>query len=218
MASTNSDLAVNDVMIELHHIDCMESSCQELHPNINTYTAVVRLAGNLSKIGHVQLHTLNKAIMDTMSASQMMQESQVYDDMHLGAQLHKVENFLENESFVVEKNVQVAEARMIVFVEEARLAQEFRGKGRSLGAVRVALMLLGLPSRSVVLLQAGSTDQSQFDPFEADEKLTRHWAKLGFGVWSDSDSAWLCLSPEDEVLAVAALHDQGTSLAPKDEG
>lgn len=27
----------------------------------------------------------------------------------------------------------------------------------------------------------------------AHEKLTRHWKRMGFSEWSDSDDAWLCL-------------------------
>lgn len=41
--------------------------------------------------------------MGSLSASQRMQEGHAYDEMHLGAHIHKVENFLENESFVREK-------------------------------------------------------------------------------------------------------------------
>lgn len=210
MALTQPILALNDIAVELQHAVCVESNCQRLHPNIITYTVVIRLAGTRSEIGHVQLHTLNKAIMEGMSASQMMQESHAYDEMHLGAQIHKVEILLENESFVEEKDVQVSEAQMIVFVEEVRLTEEARGSGRSLGAVRAALKLLGLPSKSVAVLQPGSTAESQFNPFEADEKLTRHWAKMGFEAWSDSDPAWLCLSLGDEVNNVAELHEQGS--------
>lgn len=187
-----------DITVQLQYVSCEEGGCQDHHPNVNRYSATIRFIEGHGKVGHIKLHTLNKAAMETTSASQMMQEGQAYDEMHLGAQIYKVGNFLENESFLENKTEQVATAQMIVFVEEVWLMEEFRGMGRGLAAVAQVLKLLQLPSKTVVVLQAGSTDSSAFDPFETEEKVTRHWARLGFEPWSDSDTAWLCLSPEDE--------------------
>lgn len=99
----------------------------------------------------------------------------------------------------------VADAAMIVLIEEVWLKEDARGKGRSLAAVQAALKLLRLPPQSVVILQAGSTDSSAYDPFEAEEKLTRHWAKLGFREWSNSDPSWLCLSTGDKMYGLIGL-------------
>ncbi|CZT24862.1 uncharacterized protein RCC_10590 [Ramularia collo-cygni] len=206
-ASLPGELPLDDIVIELHRVDCEDDSCSAYHPNIKTSSAVIRHIRDQLRVGHIHLHTLDKGAMQIIGPSQMMQESQAYDEIHLGAQMNKVENFLENESFLEGRDVQVATAQTIVFVEEVWLCRESRGKGTSLVAVQNALRLLPCSSKALALLQPGSTDSSPFDPFEAEEKLIRHWAKLGFEVWSDSDPAWLCLSLEVKVHGLKVPDD-----------
>lgn len=215
MSPTQSRTSLNGIVVELTQTHCGESKCQEQHPNVKAYSAVIRLDRSMIKIGHVRLYTLDKATMDTIDAGQMLEEALAFDDMHSGAQINKIENFLSNETFFKDRANQLDEAQRFVFVEEVWLEEVQRGRGRGLVAVRSALSLLGLPSKSVIFLQADSTDSSRYNVFEADKKLTRHWAKLGFGVWSDSDPAWLCLSLQDEVYGLVALHDQPGDLAER---
>lgn len=207
--STQPTSSPNDVSVDMKDMECIESNCQETHPNVRAYLADIRSTEQQERIGFVKVFTLNKAGMDCISPRQMYEEGHIYDDMHSGAQIHKVENFLENEDFYSERDAQVAQAEMFIFVEEVLLEKRFRGtRGRGLAAVREALLRLGPPAKSVVLLQAGSTDESEYDTFQTDDKLTRYWGNMGFGVWSDSDPAWLCLSLEDEVHGLAALQGQ----------
>ena len=64
---------------------------------------------------------------------------------------------------------------------------------------------LALHEQCVVLLQAGSitsvaaAEYGTITALEAYEKIARHWSRLGFSVWSDTDDDWLCLLSEERL-------------------
>ena len=139
--------------------------------------------------------------MDALSPSKMWQECQAYDTAHTpSAKLNKVENYLANESFPAEHQAQIDEAEWVLYIDEAYIDPSFRGKGFSLLALDLLIKQLVVGEKCVVLLQAGSIMRFEkdgrtrgLDAVEAYEKIARHWRRMGFHEWSDSDDAWLCL-------------------------
>jgi hypothetical protein len=146
--------------------------------------------------------------MDAIGVNTMWEETQAYDALHPEGMMDKVDNFVSNEEFPPKRERNFREAHSIVFIENVWLHPDSRGHGRSLHAVRMALLKVGVPNETVVLLQAGSMEETQMDVTEANERLTAHWKKLGFEPWSPSDDAWLCLSLEDEIHGLGAMRTQ----------
>lgn len=73
----------------------------------------------------------------------------------------------------------------------------------------------------IVLLEAGSIirfEQSEehrsLSVVEACEKIARHWKRIRFSEWSDSDAAWLCLLTDDR----PKIEDIVAALFPVAEG
>ncbi|KAK3657924.1 hypothetical protein LTR22_009151 [Elasticomyces elasticus] len=170
------------------------------HPNILTIYAAVDLTHPATTIspseeqGHIkaQLIAVGKMRLTSPQGQAFYHECQAYDTAHSAdcARLDKVENFLANESFVGDFGEIVAGAEIVLFIEEAWLHRSLRGKGLSLVMVKEFIKLLTL----VVMLQAGGITREADNGDESTERLTRHWKKLGFSEWSDSDDAWLLRS------------------------
>lgn len=129
--------------------------------------------------------------MNLQGPNRMWEESRAYDELHFGTKLDKVENFLSNESFPAERQNIIDAAEALVFVEEVFLESSARGRGYGLEAVKMVFTELNLPMRTVALLQAGAVGGSASDSETAGAKLTRHWRRLGFQAWSESDESWL---------------------------
>ncbi|KXT16175.1 hypothetical protein AC579_915 [Pseudocercospora musae] len=196
--STTEHVASN-TSVRLQTCACPDPSvnCQVAHPNIQSYVASVQL--DLQTIGHVKAHVFNKQAMDAKNSPGMWEECQRYDQIHFGAKLNKIDNYLDNESFESDAEVKVQEARAIVYVEEVLLGEAWRGQGLGLDALRRSILALRLPRESIVLLEPGSINSAQHHSKSdnAGEKLEKHWRKLGFDAWSYTDPAWLCLSLKD---------------------
>lgn len=82
-------------------------------PNITPHTAhLTQTLPNKppEKIGHVKAHLLNKHAMETLGPAQTWKECQAYDAAYApDTKLDKVENYLANESFPVEKQRKIGE-------------------------------------------------------------------------------------------------------------
>ncbi|KAK5723783.1 hypothetical protein LTR15_005483 [Elasticomyces elasticus] len=174
------------------------------HPNIFTIYAAGNLTPPATTIspseehGHIeaQLIAVGKMRLTSPQGQAFYHECQAYDTAHSEdcARLDKVENFLANESFVGDFGEIVASAETVLFTEEVWLHRSLRGKGLSLVMVKEFIELLTLGNNAVVMLQAGGITREADNGGESTERLTRHWKKLGFSEWSDSDDAWLLLS------------------------
>ncbi|KXS94526.1 hypothetical protein AC578_4145 [Pseudocercospora eumusae] len=189
----------SNMSVRLQTRTCPDPSvnCQQAHPNIQSYMASIQL--DLETIGHVKARVFNKQTMDAKNSPGMWEECQRYDQVHFGAKLDKIDNYLDNESFESDAEVKVREARAIVYVEEVLLGEAWRGQGLGLDALRRSILALRLPRESIILLEPGPINSAEHNSQSdnAGEKLEKHWRQLGFDAWSYTDRAWLCLSLGD---------------------
>ena len=129
-------------------------------------------------------------------------ECQSYDSWHIGCKLDKVENYLANESFPPYKAKAVEEADIVLFIQEVWLEPVARGRGIGLLAVDKLIRSVSAQASLLVLLQPGPVGPSslcvEVDADEATERIAKHWTKIGFAPWSDSDESWLCLLSKPE--------------------
>ncbi|KAK4545882.1 hypothetical protein LTR36_002446 [Oleoguttula mirabilis] len=170
------------------------------HPHIKPIIATVQIGGHTA--GTMRANIFDAAEMREQGGpAQMWQECQNFDAEHDGTKLDKIENYLANESFPGKRQVQIDTAAVVLFVDEVWLERVRRRQGLGLWAVDELIRQMA-PARGcmVILLQAGPiTREGTADDSEAHGKITRHWKKLGFSEWSDSDDAWLCLVAEERV-------------------
>ncbi|KAF2162940.1 hypothetical protein M409DRAFT_26793 [Zasmidium cellare ATCC 36951] len=190
-----------DITTTLHHQPCSPPSCQLRHPNIKAYTAKIHLTNlnpNPHPIGHIDLYLFHKSKMPTLSPNRMWEECHSFSPHHPGTKLDKIENYLANESFSTEGHEKIERAEVVLFIDQVWLEARWRGKGRGLVAVSEAVKALQVPRKGVVMLQAGDAGGGRIgDVQDAGERLTRHWRRLGFEAWSESDPSWLLVSLED---------------------
>lgn len=191
-----------NITLSLQLISCPGGlECQSQHPNIGAYFATIKHLASQEAIGNIKAYVFRKSTMVSISPSQMWIECRNFDNMHSRTKLDKIENFLENESFPMEFKQNIADVQAILFIDQVWLDPSFRGCGLSLTAVRKMIADLKLPKKTVGMLQAGAIGGSGFgDVTEGGEKLTKHWARLGFEPWSDSDDSWLLLSIEESIF------------------
>lgn len=176
----------------------------ESSPNISCFCCTIILQQQISA-GTIKVQLLKKAAMDATGLGAMWHECQAYDAAHApDAKLDKVENYLSNECFPVDKQAYIDSADSILFVEEAYVAPPYRRQGLSLLGVDLLMKQLELDQRCVVLLQAGPINKASdtevkrgISTAEAYEKIARHWRRMGFQEWSYTDDAWLCLATEE---------------------
>lgn len=188
------------------------------HPNITPLHYTIHTPKyRASPIGTLRAYTFNTAAMRQQGGpAQFWHECQAFDAAHEGTKLDKIENFLANESFPAERQAQIDTVALVLFVDEVFLEKEYRGRGVGLWAVdRLISLHAPAPCFSddeeearggaavVVLLQAGTISREGVagggGVGKADEKLTQYWKRLGFGEWSWSDGAWLCLVAGERV-------------------
>ncbi|KAK4623763.1 hypothetical protein CLAFUW4_05815 [Fulvia fulva] len=196
---------MEDITLHIRRDICKQrrdEDCHAHHPHIEACTASLRLAQNDTSIGHIYLNILHQAALVRIGPIRMWDECQIYDERHLGAKLDKVENYLANESFPPDRDLQIRQATCILFIDEVILHPTMRGQGRGLAAVKKVMDALELPDDTVVLLQAGPVGDTGDGRLDAGERIARHWKKLGFQEWSETDESWLCLllrEPEGRV-------------------
>ena len=184
------------------HIKSTESN--NAYPNISCMKADLYNHGVIT-VGNIKSALLNKRTMEALNPSAMWAECQAYDAAHVPeAKLNKVENYLANESFPSHYQAQIDEAEWVLYIDEVYIDPRFRGKGLSLLTLDLLIQELDVGEKCIVLLQAGSIVRFAKDPrtqvldaLEAYEKIARHWRRMGFREWSDSDDAWLCLWSSD---------------------
>ncbi|KAK4502263.1 hypothetical protein PRZ48_005688 [Zasmidium cellare] len=184
-----ADPDVSDITITLHHQPCSPPDCSLKHPHIKPYTSKIYPTDPKSKpIGQINLYVFHKAKMDAINPGKMWEECQAFDAHHTGTKLDKIENFLANESFSTQGQDRIDHAEVVLFIDQ----------GRGLAAVRETVKALQLPKKAIVMLQAGDAGGLRIgNVHEAGDKLTRHWKRLGFEEWSESDPSWLLLWLED---------------------
>jgi GNAT superfamily N-acetyltransferase len=187
-------------------IPCDDSLCTQ-HPNTRSLLSKLFLPEDITA-GTIKAQLLNAQQMRQQGGRiQMWLECQSFDGVHEGAKLDKVENHLANESFAVkDRQRDVDEASAILHIEELWAEKSYRGRGLGWWMIERLLQELKMTGDGMVMLQAGpvsrETRDREDDTLEglredggesAHEKLARHWKKLGFDEWSDSDDAWLLL-------------------------
>lgn len=187
------------VMLRSIACDSGDSECME-HCNIEAYVADVKSGDSESMIGRLKLFRLNKAAMERVGPAEMWQQCQVYDRMHFGGKLNKIEIFLENECFFEERHIAMAEAEVVVYIEEVVLDKKARGQGLGLEALSQAIVQMRLPRKTILMLEPGGIGELECGHEEAGEKLAKHWSKLGFRLWSYTDEAWLCLDLKELIM------------------
>ena len=186
-----------DMVLLLNTIPC-DHGDDHRHDNITFISGRTELGGSVT-VGSVRAYLFNVAEMKRVGGpGQMWHECQEFDAAHDGTKLDKIENYLANESFPVDRQAQIDEADAVLFIDEVWLEKRYRGQDRGLWAVSQLIEQLSETRSIIVLLQAGpvSWDNSSKSGDEAHDKITKHWKRLGFSEWSDSDDAWLCLASE----------------------
>lgn len=180
---------------------CRLPNCQEDHEFIRHFRASIRPEYYALELGHIHMYTLDKAAMERASVTAMWKQSQVYDDSHLGSSLAKVENFLSNESFPADLEAKIVDAEYILVISAVVLYKQWlRGYGHGLDALEMAINdLKWLPRRTIAMLQAGAIGTDTRPAELAGEKLTKHWKRLGFEPWSDSDDSWLLVALDETI-------------------
>lgn len=176
------------------------ANCQEDHEFIRHFRASIRPEYYPLELGHIHMYTLDKAAMERSSVTTMWKQSQVYDASHPdGASIAKVENFLSNEGFPADLEAKIEDAECILFISAVVLhKQSLRGHGHGLDALEMAIKeLVWLPQGTIAMLQAGAIGSDTRPADLAGEKLTKHWKRLGFEPWSDSDDSWLCVALDE---------------------
>ena len=197
----------NSLSLKLEQCNCIHIKSTEPnnpYPNISCIYVDLYNHGVITG-GNIKAALLNKHAMEALSPSAMWAECQAYDGAHVPeAKLNKVENYLANESFPSHYQAQIDEAEWVLYIDEVYIDPCFRGKGLSLLALDLLIQELDVGEKCVVLLQAGCIVRFERDPrsqgvdaLEAYEKVARHWRRMGFQEWSDSDDAWLCLWSSD---------------------
>lgn len=199
-----------------HHHPCTHTSPSLAHPTITSLTATLHHAASSNPIGTITAHliTLNNNDDNLYTATQ------AYDHAHPpGAKLHKVWNFLANESFWPERQKVLDEAGWVLYLERVVLGREWRGRGLGLVGVDEVMRVVGEGrGRGIVLLEPGPAGEEHAEEEweegwtgevgaaggeveggvdDATEKIARHWRRMGFASWSSSDEAWLCLSSDE---------------------
>ena len=181
-------------------------------PNIACHALTLQLRGaDVNDIGSIKAQLLDKQAMAASPVSNMWDQCQSYDSAHMPyAKLEKVENYLANESFGPYKANYLNTAGSILYIEEVRVIPALRGNGLGLLAVDLVIDKLGPDDSCVVLLQPGPIGQAnkasspgpwehldnnngESDTAQGTERLAKHWRRMGFREWSDSDKSWLCL-------------------------
>jgi hypothetical protein len=198
-------LNATTLSIKLEQCSCIHGTIISSDPN-NAYPNISCIKATLyqhlcTPIGNIKASLFNKQAMDALSPSDMWQECQAYDAAHVPeAKLNKVENYLANESFPAEHQSLIDGAEWVLYIDEAYIHPLLRGKSLSLLALDLLIKQLDVGEKCIILLQAGSIVRfekdertQRLDALEAYEKIARHWKRIGFHEWSDSDDAWLCL-------------------------
>lgn len=192
-----SDLVTGyGLTVQLNPIPC-NHLCHS-HENIKSYRAELILLRQPNPIGYIILHNLSKSAMEAIHPNRMWEECSAHELSHPASKLGKIENYLSNESFESDYEQVVADPEAIVYIEAVWLERSQRRQGHGLKAILLAVESLGcLPNRTILMLESGPMEETTCGLEEAGEKLARHWGRLGFSVWSDSDPTWLCLTLRD---------------------
>lgn len=165
------------------------------HPNITALSLLIHHHGIF--IGHITSTVLNKAAMNAISLSQFWEECLAYDEAHSpDSKLYKIDKYLEGEEFSLDYQNKLHSAEWLLYVDEAYVEPDFRGQRLSIWALEqlIGTMEADLGRKGVVMLQAGVSNKYPCSGLEdGGEKLGRHWRRMGFEVWSESNEDWLCL-------------------------
>lgn len=199
------DMPVADINLVTNQYDCTFHATNA-HPLITSHFTAIRhptecSTSSIQHIGHVKSHMISTHPRSLDDGS-MWAACQAYDESHApDSKLHKVENYLANESYTTERDAQIRKATAVLFIEEVWLESGWRGRGLGREALdRVIREVVGT-QQAVVLLQPGpvgpaarDADGNEMDAGEATARIERCWRKMGFETWSESDESWLCLS------------------------
>lgn len=198
------DFNSSSLSMQLDQSSCVHDTAtskefENSYPNIFSITATLQLGSTTG--GTIKANLLDKTAMDALCPAEMWQQCQAYNHAYAPfTKLDKVENFLGNESFPKVWQDQIDDAEWVLYIDEAHIDPLFRRRGYSLLALDLLIRELHIGDCCVVLLQAGSIGRFEndkrveiSDAVDACEKIARHWKRMGFREWSDSDDAWLCL-------------------------
>jgi len=194
LATPSQSCLRRDLALHLSTLPC-DHDDEHQHGNIMAISGRTELDGSVTARS-VRAYLINVAEMKkTGGPGQMWHECQEHDAAYDGTKLDKIENYLANESFPADRQAQIDEADAVLFIDEVWLEKRHRGQDRGLRAVSQLIEQFSGKGNMIVLLKAGPVLRcsSSNSGREAHSKVAKHWKRLGFSEWRDSDDAWLCL-------------------------